>query len=170
MTRTRVLAALLAGLTVTGLGTAAAFGSSQAGDDPVAAAPVTVVAQARTASTTTAPAGTTTSTPTVEAVTPAATAADDAAARAVTHLGGGTAGKIERETEHGRATWKVDVHRSTGVTEVYVDAASGAVIRVDGERGDDRGRGGDDRRRHGGDDRFDDHGGRHGGRHGGDDH
>ena len=47
MTGTRVLAALLAGLTLAGLGTAAtALGS----DDPASAsAPVTVVAQARAA-------------------------------------------------------------------------------------------------------------------------
>ena len=165
MTRTRALAALLAGLlaghTVAGLGTAAAFGA----DDPAAAAPMTVVAQTRTAPTGTAP----TSTPTVEVRAPAATpatTADDAVARAVAHLGGGTAIKIESETEHGRAGWKVDVRRTTGVTEVYVDAASGAVTRIDGEPSADRGR--DDRGRHGGDDRRDDHGGRDGG-HGSDD-
>ena len=46
MTRTRVLAALLAGLTLAGLGTAAtALGS----DDPASPAPVTVVAQTRAA-------------------------------------------------------------------------------------------------------------------------
>ena len=152
MTRTRVLAALLAGLTLAGVGTAAtALGS----DDPATAAPVSVVAQTRAAASTSTPTSTPTRTPTPEA----AIAADEAGSRAVTHLGGGTVTKVERETEHGRTVWEVDVRRGTRTTEVHVDTATGAVTRVEQSGRDDRGRdGGDDRR----DDRRDDHGGRHG--------
>ena len=68
--------------------------------------------------------------------------------------------KVEREVEHGRTVWKVDVRRDTRLTEVHVDVANGAVTRVE-----DDGRGartGDDRGRHGGDDRRGDDHGRHG--------
>jgi uncharacterized membrane protein YkoI len=152
MTRTRILAALLAGLTLTGVGTAAvALGD----DDPAAAAaPVTVVAQTRT----TVPTSTSTSTPTPDALTPAAAlTADEAGSRAVAHLGGGTVTKIERETEHGRTVWEVEVAHDGRVTEVHVDTATGTITRVrDDDRDDGRGRGSDDR---GSDDRFDDKGG-----------
>ena len=151
MTRTRVLAALLAGLTLAGLGTAA---TALGGDDPAAAAaPVAVVAHTRTAST---------PTPTPGAPAAAALTAAEASAVAVAHLGGGTVTKVERETEHGRAVWEVDVRRGSGVSEVHVDTATGSVTRVEDrgrdDRGrDDRGRGGDDRGRHGGDHGADHH-------------
>ena len=146
MTRTRVLAALLAGLTLAGIGTAA---SALGSDDPTsAAAPVTVVAQTSTTTPTSTPA--------------AAVTADEAGSRAVARVGGGTVTKVEREVEHGRTVWKVDVRRDTRVTEVHVDVANGTVTRVE-----DDGRGArtsDDRGRHGSDDgpghdRFDDKGG-----------
>ena len=159
MTRTRVLAALLAGLTLAGLGTAAtALGS----DDPAASAPVTVVAQTRTTSPTSSP----TQTPAVAVAVATGLTADEAVSRAVAHLGGGTATKVERETEHGRAVWEVDVRRDSRITEVHVDTATGSVTRVDDDGRDGRGRedrGGDDR---GGDDRGGDDRGRHGGDHG----
>jgi len=155
MTRTRVLAALLAGLTLAGVGTAAtALGS----DDPATAAPVSVVAQTRAAASTGTPTSTSTSTPTAAGVTSV-----EAGSRAVTHLGGGTVTKVERETEHGRSVWDVEVRRDTRITEVHVDTATGAVTHVedDDRTADDRnpddrtadGRGRDDRGRHGGDDR-----------------
>jgi uncharacterized membrane protein YkoI len=169
MTRTRVLAAVVAGLTLAGLGTAAtALGS----DDPAAAAPVTVVAQTRTSTPT---ATSTTATPTAAAD---ALNADEAGSRAVVRVGGGTVTDVERETEHGRTMWKVDVRRDTRLTEVYVDVATGAVTRIDDDSrtarvrddrsGDDRS--GDDRGRRGGDDRGrDDRGRDDHGRHGSDD-
>jgi uncharacterized membrane protein YkoI len=145
MTRTRVLAALLAGLTLAGLGTAAA---ALGDDDPAAAAaPVTVVAQTRTS--TPAPV------PTTDARSGAAITADGAAARAVAHLGGGTATKVERETEHGRTVWEVDVRRDARVTEVHVDTATGTISRVEDDDRGHRGRHGDDSGR----DRVDDKGG-----------
>jgi uncharacterized membrane protein YkoI len=140
MTRTRVLAALLAGLTLAGVGTAAAA----LGDDPsAAAAPVAVVAQTRTS--------TPTPVPTTDAPSGVATTPDEAVARAVAHLGGGAATKVEWETEHGRPVWEVDVRRDTRVTEVHVDTATGSVTRVDDDGRGGRGRGGDDRGRHVGD-------------------
>jgi uncharacterized membrane protein YkoI len=149
MTRTRVLAAL-AGVTLAGLGTAA---FALRDDDPAAAAAaVTVVAQTRTS--TTAPVATADS-------SRAEITADEAVSRAVAHLGGGTAAKVEQETEHGRTVWKVDVRRDTRVTEVHVDTATGAVSRTEDDGGDDRR--GDDRdgghRDDSGHDRFDDKGG-----------
>ena len=149
MTRTRVLAALLAGLTLAGIGTAA---SALGSDDPTpAAAPVTVVAQTST----TTPTSTSTSTPSAG---DAAVTADEAGSRAVARVGGGTVTKVEREVEHGRTVWKVDVRRDTRLTEVHVDVANGAVTRVeDDDRRDDHGRhGSDDGPGH---DRFDDKGG-----------
>jgi len=66
--------------------------------------------------------------------------------------------KVEREVEHGRTVWKVDVRRDTRLTEVHVDVANGAVTRVEDDgRRDDHGRhGSDDGPGH---DRFDDKGG-----------
>jgi Peptidase propeptide and YPEB domain len=156
MTRT-LGAALLAALVLAGVGTAAAA----LPDDPARPAPATVaLARAAddttTSSTTAAPAGTTT--------------ADEAGRTAVTRLGGGTVAKVEREDEHGRAVWEVDVRRGGGVTRVHVDVATGAVSRVDDRAGGRRTgtpttpqRAADDHGRHGRDDgpthdRGDDHG------------
>jgi hypothetical protein len=155
MTRTRVLTALLAGLTLAGVGTA--LGAAGA------PAPVGVVAQTRTL----APTGAAFATPTVDVIAPTTVTADDARARAVAHLGTGTVTKVEREVEHGRTVWDVDVRRGSRVVEVHVDAGTGAISRVEDTAGDrardDRGR--DDRGGHhgaddgAGHDRFDDKGG-----------
>jgi uncharacterized membrane protein YkoI len=155
MTRTRVLAALLAGLTLAGIGIGTAA-SALGSDDPTrAAAPVTVVAQTSTTTPTSTPTSTSTSTP---ADFNAAVTADEAGSRAVARVGGGTVTKVEREVEHGRTVWKVDVRRDTRLTEVHVDVANGAVTRVeDDDRRDGHGRhGSDDGPGH---DRFDDKGG-----------
>jgi peptidase YpeB-like protein len=161
MTRTRIVAALIAGLAVAGVGTAAAA----LPDDPARSAPTTV-ALARAADDTTIP-STTTPAPA------GTTTADEAGRTAVARLGGGTVAKVEREDEHGRQVWEVDVRRGGGVTRVHVDVATGAVSRVEDRAGADRTgstrtttpRAGDDHGRHGGDDghghdRGDDHGGR----------
>ena len=81
---------------------------------------------------------------------------------AVRAAGGGTVESVEREVEHGRAVWDVDVLRAGVEHDIDVDAVSGAVLRhrIDGgddrsrtaEPGDDHGRGreaGDDRGRGG---------------------
>lgn len=156
MTRTRVLAALLAGLTLAGLGTAAtALGS----DDPASTpAPVTVVAQTRAAT----PAGT--STANAHAPATDVVSGDEAGARAVAHLGGGAVTKVEREVEHGRTVWKVDVRRDSRLTEAHVDVATGTVTRIEDDGRTDDDRSNDHGSRHGSDDgpghdRFDDKGG-----------
>ena len=79
--------------------------------------------------------------------------------------GGGRVTDIERESEHGRAVWDVEVYRGGVEHDIDVDRATGDVLRHRTDRdddrgGDDRGRGGDD------DDHDDDHGS---GGHGSDD-
>ena len=112
-------------------------------------------------------AGTTSATPVVPptgAETPRKTAAD-AARIARSHVGGAAATTVERETEHGRPVWEVNIRGATGTTRVHVDTATGTVTRVEdarGRAGEDRA--GDDRNGH---DRSRDDG--EGGRHGGDD-
>ncbi|GJF05389.1 PepSY domain-containing protein [Pseudonocardia sp. D17] len=81
---------------------------------------------------------------------------------ALAHVGSGQVVKIEREVEHGRTVWDVDVRTETGVREVHVDATTGAITRNraessanddvpadrrgdDNQRSDDHGRGDDHR-------------------------
>jgi hypothetical protein len=157
-TRTRtVLAVLVGGLAVLGAGTAAgALGS----DAPAPAPVVTAVVPAADPAPLAAAAD-----PAPVAGDPAGLSADDAGRRAVAHLGGGTAVKVESEVEHGRQEWKVDVARAGRTDRVRLDALTGTVTRVDARassgRGSDdggrgRGRGSDDGPGH---DAFDDHGG-----------
>ena len=37
---------------------------------------------------------------------------------------------VEREVEHGRTVWKVDVRRDSLITEAHVDVATGTVTRT----------------------------------------
>jgi len=107
---------------------------------------------------------------------------DRARAIALRAAGGGWVESIEREAEHGRAVWDVDVIVGGVEHDIDVDRATGAVTRHrvdkssddksgDDKSGDDKGgddKGGDNSGRHGGDDKGDDKGGDdHGGRHGG---
>jgi uncharacterized membrane protein YkoI len=87
---------------------------------------------------------------------------------ALNRTGGGAVTNVEAEFEHGRAAWKVRVVKDGVRYDVYVDAATGEIIRFrqqseDGRNnGDDNGRddhGGDDHGRHGGDDDRGGHGG-----------
>ncbi|GIE74959.1 hypothetical protein Aph02nite_09090 [Actinoplanes philippinensis] len=98
---------------------------------------------------------------------------------AIRAAGGGRVESVERETEHGRLVWDVDVIVNGVEHDIDVDAATGEVTRhrTDGSRGrsgsgsddrsrgssgsDDRGRGSDDR---GSDDRGRDDSGSHHGR------
>jgi hypothetical protein len=149
MTRTHLLAALVAGLTLAGAGTAAAA----LADGPATPAPALVPVRAA--------ADTTSTTVLADLPAPGPTA-DDAGRAAASHLGGGSVVRVEREVEHGRTVWDVDVRR--GTTRVHVDADTGAVTHVEQGRDDRTGtrvtddRSGDDRGRHGGDRRGSDDG------------
>jgi hypothetical protein len=106
----------------------------------------------------------------------------DAEAIALRAAGGGRVTKVERETEHGRPVYDVEVWRGSTEHDIDVDRTTGAVLRHAVCRDDDRGgsgsgsgpyspddRGGDDHGSggHGSDDRGgDDHGS---GGHGSDD-
>lgn len=127
-----------------------------------------------TTSDTTSPTSSPTSSPTTSRTDPtnAAPAGTpisprEAAAIAVRHVGGGTVTEIEREFEHGRLEWKVEVVHNGQEVDVRVDSRTGKITRVDRDDRDDRGR--DDRddvryddrdddgsSGHGSDDRYDD--------------
>ncbi|MCO8269356.1 PepSY domain-containing protein [Actinoplanes sp. TRM 88003] len=87
--------------------------------------------------------------------------AEQARAKALATVGGGRVTKVERDTEHGRAVWEVEVHYKGVEHDLDIDRKTGAVTDHDRDRDDDRGRDDDDRDddnsgRHGGDDRHDD--------------
>ena len=75
----------------------------------------------------------------------------DAKAIAIRAAGGGRVTGAERETEHGRAVWDIEVRRGAVEHDVDVDRATGEVLRH--KRDDDRS--GDDRSGHGRDDHDD---------------
>lgn len=60
----------------------------------------------------------------------------EAADIALRHVGGGQVTEIEREFEHGRREWKVEIIHDGREHDVRVDAASGAVTRTDVDRDD----------------------------------
>jgi len=107
---------------------------------------------------------------------------------AVQAAGGGSVESVEREAEHGRAVWKVDVIVGGVEHDIRVDVVTGAVTRhrIKGSTGgaatatptthatsrgtDDHGREAEPGDDHGGgNEPGDDHGGRSGGGHGSDD-
>ena len=69
---------------------------------------------------------------------------DAAAAIAVRVAGGGYVQSIERETEHGRAVWDVDVIRDGVEHDIDVDRSTGEVTRHRVEHGGHDGHGSDD--------------------------
>jgi hypothetical protein len=141
--------------TVTALlvsGTAIAIAGTN-GPTPVRPAAVGPVSSATTVSTTTP----TSPTEPARRTGPGDLSRDDAAAIVLAHVGAGRVTEIEQEVEHGRREWKVEVVDGTREHDVRVDAASGAITRVDADRddrynddrgNDDRGRGSDDSRGH----------------------
>lgn len=177
MTRKLLVGAIAAGALTVTAGTAFALSPKDA--------PTRTAAQVTTSESTSVLTSESTATPTGTPAAPTALTADDAR-RIATDRFGGTVREVEREFEHGRVEWKVEITASDGVTyDVRVDASTGAITRVDRDdrggdvRGGDVRSGGDDRGgdRHGGDDPVgDDHGHDRGGddhggeRHGGDDH
>ena len=167
MSRTRLTA--VAGVAMIGLlvagGTALALGPVDA-----PAVPLPSLASSTTSSRpfpTTAPTSTSSTSTTSPAPAPetkepvaAGLGPDDAAAIVLRHAGGGRVTGVEREVEHGRTEWSVEVVGGGVERDVRVDAATGTITRDETDRSDDRG--GDDRGRgdRGGDDRGgDDHGG-----------
>ncbi|WP_343960527.1 PepSY domain-containing protein, partial [Pseudonocardia alaniniphila] len=72
---------------------------------------------------------------------------DEAVAIALAHMGTGRVTEIEREFEHGRLEWKVEIVGRTGEHDVRVDATTGAITRVDADDRRDDDRGSDDRDR-----------------------
>jgi hypothetical protein len=55
---------------------------------------------------------------------------------AIRAAGGGRVTKVERETEHGRAVWDVEVYRSGVEHDIDVDRATGEVLRHKTDRDD----------------------------------
>lgn len=174
MTRKLLVGAIATGALVVTAGTAFALSSNDAPTTP--AAQVTTSTSEDTPSPTSSSDSTPTSEPTsVPTAVPTDTSAPvqagsltaEDASRIATDRFGGTVREVEREFEHGRAEWKVEITAADGVTyDVRVDSSTGAITRVSqDDRGGDDDRGIDD---HGGHDRGGDDDG--GGRHGGDDH
>lgn len=152
MTRKLLVGAIVAGALTVTAGTA--FALSQDDQSSSGAAPATTSAPTSLTTAPTTSSSTSSSTPTSSSSAPAQLTADDAARIAQARVGG-TVHEIEREVEHGRLEWKVEITGSDGVTyDMRIDAVTGDLTRVDQD--DDRG---------GDDDHDDDHG-----RHGGDDH
>jgi hypothetical protein len=75
----------------------------------------------------------------------------EAKAIAIKAAGGGRVTDVERETEHGKAVWDIEVQQGNVEHDIDVDRATGDVLRHKCEADDDS----DD---HGSDDRDDDHG------------
>jgi hypothetical protein len=94
----------------------------------------------------TAPASITpSSAPSSSASSPEAISLDAATQIAVKAAGGGSVESAERDTEHGRAVWDVDVLVNGVEHDIDVDRATGEVLRHEtGSDSDDHGRGSDD--------------------------
>jgi hypothetical protein len=90
---------------------------------------------------------------------------EQAAKIALAKVGGGYVDEIEREVEHGRWEWKVEVIKSGTEYDVRVDAQTGAITRLRADDRSDDDRADDDRTDDRSRDRSDDSG-----RHDDDDH
>ncbi|HEX2133697.1 MAG TPA: PepSY domain-containing protein [Actinophytocola sp.] len=155
MDRRTIVVAAAAGVLVVSAGTAVALAtndstpsavqplptaSSTSTSTPTSSTPTSSTPDTSTSDTSTS---TSSDTPTAQGdprLTP------DAAAQLVRHrLGGGQVREIERETEHGRLEWKVEITKDGVTHDVRVDAETGDITRVDtdDDRDDDRDR--DDR-------------------------
>ncbi|AVT41822.1 PepSY domain-containing protein [Plantactinospora sp. BB1] len=75
---------------------------------------------------------------------------------ALASAGGGQLDEVEREQEHGREVWSVEVVKDGWEIEVDVDAATGEIVKTDREQDDDNGK--DDDRDDEDDDKDDDNG------------
>ncbi|MDG4788721.1 PepSY domain-containing protein [Micromonospora sp. WMMD1102] len=63
---------------------------------------------------------------------------------ALASAGGGQLDEVEREQEHGRDVWSVEVVKDGWEIEVDVDAATGEIVKTDREQDDDNGKEDDD--------------------------
>ena len=96
-----------------------------------------------------APSGASSTAPTrVQSTSGSGISADQARKIALKAAGGGRVTDIERETEHGRAVWDVEVQRGNVEHDIDIDRQTGDVLRHKKDHDDDR----DDRD----DDRYDD--------------
>ena len=158
MTRKLLVGAIVAGALTVTAGTAFALSQDDRSPSGTASsttsAPTSLTTSPTTSSTSSTSSGTpTSSTSTSSSSAPAQLSADDAARIAQARYGG-TVHEIEREVEHGRLEWKVELTAADGTSrDVRIDAVTGAITRVD-QDDDDRD---DDHGRHGGDDHDDDH-------------
>ncbi|MFY1686789.1 PepSY domain-containing protein [Plantactinospora sp. WMMB782] len=84
------------------------------------------------------PSGAPTGTPAPSGSAPAG-AVDSARAVeiALASAGGGQLDEVEREQEHGRDVWSVEVVKDGWEIEVDVDAATGEIVKTDREQDDD---------------------------------
>lgn len=136
MTRKLLVGAVAAGAFAITAGTAFAL---TGGDGPTPRAGTVAIASSTTE----------TSTSTSSSGTPSGTATEltaDDASRIVHARYGGTVREVERETEHGRAEWDVEIDAADGKHyEVRIDAQSGEITRVEqDDRDDDKHDGKDD--------------------------
>jgi hypothetical protein len=67
----------------------------------------------------------------------AAISLGDAKAIAIKAAGGGRVTDVERETEHGRAVWDIEVQKGAIEHDIDVDRTTGDVLRHRSERDDD---------------------------------
>ncbi len=167
MTRKFLVGAIAAGALTVTAGTALALSQNDQPSSGVAQTTTsTTTTSTTTSSDTTAPTSTTSTSATSTSSAPAELTADDAS-RLVRERMGGTVHEIEREVEHGRLEWKIEITARDGITyDVRVDAVTGDVTRIDQDSNDDRDDDRDDSDDDGDND-SDDDGGK--GRHGGDD-
>jgi hypothetical protein len=69
-----------------------------------------------------------------------AVSAERAREIALERAGGGSVTEVEREQEHGRPVWSVEIRNGSTEHEVDVDRETGAIVKAGSERDDDHGR------------------------------
>jgi uncharacterized membrane protein YkoI len=128
MTRKTILA-LAAG----GVAALAIAGTALAAGEPSSPPPTTPVLSETTAPTSPAPAG-----------DDDAVGYEKAVEIAKGESGGGQVTEVEREREHGRPAWKVEIVNGATEYEVYVDRENGQIVKSEREAVDDDDRHDDD--------------------------
>ncbi|MCW6009890.1 PepSY domain-containing protein [Micromonospora sp. CPCC 205371] len=140
MTRKTILA-LAAG----GVAALAITGTALAAGEPSSPPPTSVMSQT-----------TTPTTPTSQAPDDDAVGHERAVEIALAEAGGGRVTEVEREWEHDRPAWKVEIVNGATEHEVYVDRENGQIVKSEREAVDDDDRVDDGTGRDGGDDHDDD--------------